>query len=281
METTKLAKSDFLDILFDARNKDYGAYDLRRRYDRRVRNAVLGMGGLVLLVIGGYTVSTKLLASDEVNHRVIVPAEIIELKNIPKEEKPLTPPPTIRQPAPAASKPTIQYVAFKIEKDEKVHPDEVPPKVDDLKNPAIGFKTDPNGDPNGADNGIENGLKGGTDVIEAPKVEVREEIRSFVEIMPEFPGGEEALAKFLRNNLRYPPMAIDNGVQGTVFVKFVVRGDGEITDVELMGAKKGAGLDDEALRVVKKMPKWKPGRQNGQSVPVYFNLPIKFHLEGD
>ena len=281
METTKLATSDFLDILFDARNKDYGAYELRRRYDRRVRNAVLGMGGLVLLVIGGYTVSTKLLASGEVKHRLIVPAETIELKNIPKEEKPLTPPPTIRQPAPAASKPTIQYVAFKIEKDENVKPDEEAPKNEDLKNPAIGFKTDPNGDPNGAENGIENGLKGGTDVIEAPKVEVREEIRSFVEIMPEFPGGEEALAKFLRNHLRYPPMAIDNGVQGTVFVKFVVRGDGEITDVELMGQKKGAGLDEEALRVVKKMPKWKPGRQNGQSVPVYFNLPIKFHLEGE
>ncbi|RPE12731.1 energy transducer TonB [Chitinophaga lutea] len=281
METTKLEKSDFLDILFDARNKDYGAYELRRRYDRRVRNAVLGMGGLVLLVIGGYTISTKLLASGEVNHKVIVPADIIELKNIPKEEKVLTPPPTIRQPAPAASKPTVQHVVFKIEKDENVKPEDEPMKNADLKDPAIGFKTDLNGDPNGSDNGIENGLKGGNDVIEAPKAEKKEDIPTIVEIMPEFPGGQDALAKFLRNNLRYPPMAIDNAVQGTVFVKFVVRGNGEITDVELIGVKKGAGLDEEALRVVKKMPKWKPGRQNGQSVPVYFNLPIKFHLEGE
>lgn len=278
METTKLLRSDFLDILFNDRNKDYGAYDLRRRYDKRVRNAVMGMTGIVLLIIGGYTVSTRLIASDEVRVPVKPIFTETKLERIVEPEKVFTPPPTVRQPAPALSKPTVQHTTFKIEKDELVTPDEEVKKIDDLKESAIGFKTDPNGDPNGADNGLPDGVKGGT-VIEAPKAEKRDEPFIIVEIMPEFLGGEAALRKFLENNLRYPGMAVDNEVEGVVMVRFVVQANGEISGVELAGVKKGAGLDEEALRVVKKMPKWKPGRQGGQNVPVYFNLPISFKLQ--
>lgn len=279
METTKLLKSDFLDILFDDRNKDYGAYELRRRYDRRVRNAVLGMSAIVIIVIGGYTVSSRLMASSEV--APVKPViTITEISNIVEEKPPVTPPPTVREPAPAMSKPTVKHTAFVVAPDDKVQPDDELKKNADLKDDVtIGFKTDASGDPDGADSGIPDGLKGGTNVIEAPKADKKDEIRTFVEIMPEFPGGEEALARFLKNNLHYPGMAIDNGIQGIVFVKFVVRDTGEISDVELAGAKKGAGLDEEAMRVVKKMPKWKPGKQNGQMVSVYFNLPINFRLE--
>lgn len=279
METTKLLRSDFLDILFDDRNKEYGAYDLRRRYDKRVRNAVMGMTGVVLLIITGYTVSSRLMASDEVN--VTVKPVIVEtrLEKIVEEKKVFTPPPTIHRPAPAVSKPTIQHVVFRIEKDENVQPHEEPVKNDALIDKAIGFKTDANGDPNGSDNGVPDGIKAGSDVIEAPKVEKRDEPFIFVEIMPEFPGGEEALRKFLMNNVRYPGAAVENGIEGMVLVKFVVQANGEIANVELAGAKKGAGLDDEAIRVVKKMPKWKPGRQGGRNVPVYFNLPINFKLD--
>ena len=279
METTKLLQSDFLDILFDDRNKDYGAYELRRRYDRRVRSAVLGMSAIVLVLIGGYSVSTRLMASDEVK---IPPRPVVtetRLERIPEEKPAYTPPPPVRQPAPAISKPMVQHTTFKIDRDENVRPEDEPQKNADLEKVAIGFETNPNGDPNGADNGLADGLTGGSDVIEAPKAVERDQPQIFVEIMPEFPGGEEALAKFLRNNLRYPGMASENGIQGVVFVKFVVRATGEISDVEVVGAKKGAGLDEEALRVVKKMPKWKPGKQNGQHVSVFFNLPINFRLE--
>ncbi|WP_343701276.1 TonB family protein [Chitinophaga sp.] len=279
METTKLLKSDFLDILFDDRNKDYGAYELRRRYNGRVRSAVLGMSAIVLIVIGGYTASSRLMASNEVNVPLRPVITETKLTNIVEEKPVFTPPPTVREPAPAISRPTVKHATFVIKPDEDVRPEDEPGKNADLEKVAIGVKTDLSGDPNGADNGIPEGVTGGSNVVEAPKVEKKDEVQTFVEIMPEFPGGEAALARFLTNNLRYPGMAAENGVQGVVFVKFVVRATGEISDVELIGAKKGAGLDEEALRVVKRMPKWKPGKQNGQHVSVYFNLPINFKLQ--
>ncbi len=103
------------------------------------------------------------------------------------------------------------------------------------------------------------------------------EIFQVVEDQPEFPGGEQALFNYLSKSIKYPPMAKDAGVQGIVYVTFVVEPDGNITNVKVLRGI-GAGCDDEALRVVKAMPKWKPGKQRGKSVRVQFNLPIRFTL---
>lgn len=107
---------------------------------------------------------------------------------------------------------------------------------------------------------------------------VEEEIFTIVETMPEFPGGgQEALFKFLQKEMKYPQVAKENGIQGTVFVNFVVGQDGKIRDVKVLrGVNKM--LDDEAVRVVKAMPSWKPGKQRGKPVSVSYNLPIKFTL---
>lgn len=107
---------------------------------------------------------------------------------------------------------------------------------------------------------------------------VEEEIFTIVETMPEFPGGgQEALFKFLQSEMKYPQVAKENGIQGTVFVNFVVGQDGKIRDVKVLrGVNKM--LDDEAVRVVKAMPAWKPGKQRGKPVSVSYNLPIKFTL---
>lgn len=277
METTKLLKSDFLDILFDDRNKDYGAYDLRRRYNKRVRNAVVGMTAIVALVIGGYTVSTRLMASDK---EVYIPKDYVELP--PMEtvempvEKPVIPPPAAQTPPPAAA-PTVDAAIFRIDRDENVRPEDEVPKNADLTDKAIGL-ADIDGDPDGVDFGVPEGT-GGTGVVEALPVVEKERPFITVEIMPEFPGGEAALRKFLQDHIRYPVMAQDNGVSGMIFVRFVVGKDGRITEVETIGARKGAGLEEEAMRVVRKMPKWKPGRQNGENVPVYFNLPVNFRMQ--
>lgn len=277
METTKLLNSDFIDILFDDRNKDYGAYELRRKYNKRVRNAVMGMSAIVVVVIGGYLISSNLIASDKTHEALITydEPEMIEAKL--KEEPPVyTPPPPIQEPPPAA-KATADAAIFKIAPDEDVKPEDEVPKNEDLKEKVIGV-ANADGDPNGVDFEVPDGVKGGTGIIEAPKAAEKEKIHTFVEIMPEFPGGEAALMKFLRNNTNYPSMASDNGISGTVFVKFVVDKNGEINNVMVEGAKKGGGLEEEAIRVVKKMPKWKAGKQNGESVAVYFNLPINFKL---
>ena len=99
-----------------------------------------------------------------------------------------------------------------------------------------------------------------------------------VESMPEFPGGESALYKYLAENIKYPQMAKESGIQGRVFVTFVVERDGSVTDVRVLRGI-GGGCDEEAIRVVKGMPKWSPGKQRGKPVRVQYNLPVKFTLQ--
>ncbi len=113
-------------------------------------------------------------------------------------------------------------------------------------------------------------------IVEEEEIE-EEQIFTIVEDDPEFPGGQAALMQYLQSNLRYPTMAREAGIQGTVFVTFVVERDGSITDVRVLRGV-GGGLDEEAIRVVRNMPAWTPGRQRGQAVRVQFNLPIRFVL---
>ncbi len=105
-----------------------------------------------------------------------------------------------------------------------------------------------------------------------------QQIFQVVENMPEFPGGRAALMKYLATNIKYPPYAKEAGIQGRVFINFVVERDGSITAVKVLRGI-GGGCDEEAVRVVKAMPKWKPGMQRGKPVRVSFNLPVKFTLQ--
>lgn len=123
-----------------------------------------------------------------------------------------------------------------------------------------------------------------TTVVEHRPVMIQQEeevaedvIFTVVEDNPTFPGGETALMRYLSDNMRYPTMAREAGIQGTVFVTFVVERDGSVTDVRILRGI-GGGCDEEAVRVVRNMPKWAPGRQRGQAVRVQFNLPIRFVL---
>jgi protein TonB len=108
--------------------------------------------------------------------------------------------------------------------------------------------------------------------------EEERQIFMVVESMPEFPGGEPALYKYLAENIKYPQMAKESGIQGRVFVTFVVERDGRVTDVRVLRGI-GGGCDEEAIRVVAAMPKWAPGKQRGKPVRVQYNLPVKFTLQ--
>lgn len=279
MNATNIIKSDFLDILFDGRNKDYGAYDLRRSEDRRVRNAIIGTASIALVIIGGYVLSNNLMAADMHTRKdVIVPTAVLKELKIP-EDKPVTPPPPpVNTPPPPASS-SIRVVTPTITDDELVHEADEMPRLDSIGNKAIGLANTVGDDINGVDNPFaDNGVPGGN-VVEPPKAPEREVILSYVEIMPAYPGGEEALARFLQKNLKYPHLAQETGIEGKVFVQFVVNSEGKISDVQAVGAHKGGGLEEEAMRVVKLMPNWKPGKQNGQPVSVRYNLPIGFKLD--
>lgn len=113
------------------------------------------------------------------------------------------------------------------------------------------------------------------EVVEEPVIE---EIFTVVEQAPEFPGGTPEMYKYLGQNMKYPQMAKEAGVQGKVFVQFVVEKDGSITDTKVLRGI-GTGCDEEALRVVNKMPNWKPGKQRGKPVRVKYTLPVHFKLQ--
>jgi protein TonB len=116
-------------------------------------------------------------------------------------------------------------------------------------------------------------------VEEEPEEEKEDEIFVFVEDQPTFPGGDEARIKYLQENIKYPEMAKESGIQGTVYVTFVVEKDGRITNVKVLRGI-GGGCDEEAVRIIKNMPRWKPGKQRGRAVRAQFNMPIRFVLAG-
>lgn len=99
-----------------------------------------------------------------------------------------------------------------------------------------------------------------------------------VEVMPQYPGGDKAMQEFIRKELRYPAAAKDASIQGTVYVNFVVDATGEVGNIKLIRGI-GGGCDEEAMKMVSKMPRWKPGRQNGKNVPVSMTIPVQFKLQ--
>lgn len=156
-----------------------------------------------------------------------------------------------------------------VKKQEEVREEEEEPvKVEDIK--ADISTVTQEGDPNAKI--VEEPVVAEAPVVEEPKV------FTFVEQNPEFPGGDGELIKFLQKNISYPQMERDNDIQGKVLLRFVVMEDGSVADVNVMRGV-SPGLDKEAVRVVKMLPKFKPGRQQGKPVRVYFNLPVVFKLQ--
>jgi protein TonB len=201
----------------------------------------------------------------------------VTLAEPPPLDKNTPPPPPPPELPPPPKKATIAFVKPVVKKDEKVIEEAPPPDVEDLKDIEISTKTQ-----EGSDDGVPEGLE---DVVEeAPPAVVEEvvekpqEVFKVVEQMPQFPDGEAALFKFINDNIKYPAVARENGIEGKVFVKFIVEADGSVTNVEVV-RDIGGGCGEEAMRVVKKFPKWNPGKQRGRPVRVFFNLPVQFRLQ--
>ena len=261
MDINKILSSDYIDIIFEGRNKSYGGYELRKNYYKRVLRSLM-----VLLGIG---LATAAYAIINMNVRVekkvtAVKKEVVLAELPPVDPKKLPPPP----PPPPPVKPTVKFTPPVIKKDEEVKEEEVPPPQKEIT--ASGPK-DEKGDPNGIDPGIV-APSTGTGVVAAPAAPA---IFSYVE-QPPVSGYD--LTAYLSKNIHYPDAAREANIEGRVIVKFVVNEDGSISDVQVVRGI-GSGCDEEAKRVVMAMPKWKPGKQNGKAVKVYFTQPISFKLE--
>ena len=262
------------DIVFQNRNKSYGAYILRADYQNVIKKAlIIGIGIFCLAIL-----TPILWAKVDRKDKIIVVAEVIDVNELPKDEvkpiEPVTPPPPV-EPEPQA-KSQIRFTEPEIIDDSKAT--ELPPDQDALSE-AVNIGTQniigvdepiPTEDPDA-------NKSSQPEMPVAIKVDESNQIFTAVEQNPEFMGGMDALLKFLQKNLRYPTPAVNANVGGKVFMQFVVGQDGSITKVDVLKGI-GFGCDEEAQRVVKLMPRWSPGKQSGRPVAVRYTLPISFQL---
>jgi protein TonB len=277
MEVNKILSADVLDIIFEGRNKEYGAYQLRKTYNKRLVTSLLIVGGLCLLLFVGYIVSSLLENNTEAKNVVVQDVQLEEIKQEEKKEEPPPPPPP-KPPEP----PKVEMAKFtppKIVKDEEVKEEEKPPEVEKLEETKIGTMNQAGEKDEGiVAPPVDDGGKG---VVEAPRKDDEDWDKTFtkVEIESEYPGGAAAWQRYLNRNLRYPQEAIDNEVQGAVVVQFIVDKEGNVSDVEAISGPQE--LRPEAVRVIKKSGKWTPAVQNGRQVKSYKKQPIVFRLESE
>jgi len=248
----------FDEIVFENRNKEYGAYTIRKKYNRTVLWAML----VGVTILGSVIITPYVMAT--VSERRIVKEEKAVQAEMEKLDQPLeeiAPPPP--PPPPAEAQAQVKYVA--------------PVVVDSVKvEDQTGFATVDEVQETLQDEAV-------VEVVEEVKEEVQEEVVEevflVVEEMPSFGSGDaNGFRSFVSSNMRYPEVAAENGIQGRVFVQFVVEADGRLTNVKVIRGVDPA-LDREAVRVIESSPKWNPGKQRGKPVRVSYTFPITFVLQ--
>jgi protein TonB len=272
MEMGKILSADVLDIIFDQRNKEYGAYDLRKNYQRRLTKSLSVTMLVVVLVCLTYILlgSMKSDSGKEVLVHDLALEKIIE-KEKPAEKIPI-PPQKIIPPQEIKMLKSTPPIIVKGE----VPDDEKPPLNDDLDNAKIGTVNTDGKD----DIGIVAPVEEGKAVVAVPeKHDNGDETFRKVEIDARYPGGMEAWRAFLFRRLVYPQEAADEKIQGTVYVQFIVDREGNVSDVNAISGP--PELYAAAVSVIKKSGKWEPGIQNGQKVKSYKNQPLTFKLNDD
>jgi periplasmic protein TonB len=275
MEINKILSADVLDIIFEGRNKEYGAYQLRKTYNKRLMTALIVTAAIIVLSFGGYILSNLFNTDGDKKDMVVQDVQLEEIKQEEKKEEPPPPPPP-KPPEP----PKVEMAKFtppKIVKDEEVKEEEKPPEVEKLEETKIGTVNQEGVKDEGiVAPPVEDAGKG---VVEAPKKVEEDWDKTFtkVEIESEYPGGSAAWQRYLNKTLRYPQDAIDNEIQGTVVIQFIVDKEGNVSDVEAISGPEE--LRSEAVRVIKKSGKWTPAVQNGRQVKSYKKQPIVFRLE--
>ena len=271
MKTTNLAYATLDDIVFEGRNHEYGAYLLRRNYHQNLWRGTLLSISVFMLLLCIPLVKNLLFPPVVQIPAPVKPATKITIIDVVLPEEKITPPVQPQQVEQQQVK-TTQQTEYVIK--EKLTKPSTILTQEEMGKTNIGTTTQ---------EGLE-GVKppvdlpagpattGGTTLPEPPPVFVA------AEVMPEFPGGYAALQKYLMKNLEYPALARRNNVEGTVILAFVVNTVGEISDIQVIKSL-GAGTDEEAKRVIKAMPRWSPGKNNGVAVNVKFVVPVRFAIQ--
>jgi len=257
---------DFDELVFQDRNQAYGAYVLRREYPKNVLKSLLIGVALIASILAIPYLSNYFRKGKTTNYYPPVTDSIIIIDPPPIKPK------VDETENKGGKKPEGNLKKFNTIAIVPEFVEDTMPTNDDFK----GF--DPS-NVNNVGNGPGNFVDGpgeGNDLPTGTNTDSTYGI-IFIEQVPEFPGGEKAMYKFLDDNIEYPEYARNIGLEGKVYVSFVVDQFGNLTQINTPRPV-GGGLDDEALRVIKMMPRWKPGKMNGRPVKVKYNLPIVFRL---
>lgn len=277
-----LSSKEWRDLIFEGKNKDFGAYKLREgsesRHNKAFLYVLMGLIALGLLIFGylKYEAYKTQKAEEEARALLAQQQKLAQMEQEKEEEKEEE----VEQVEIEEVKPEAPQLATQLMTELLLT--DTPKEENELKT---------NEDIKQDNSVMSTFTQAGSDDVnlikehkeeviqEKPKEEKKkEEVFVHVEQMPKFPGGDAELYKFIGNNLQYPAMAIENNVQGKVIVQFVVTKDGSIGNVKVVRSV-DRDLDNEAVRVCKKLPKFIPGKQNGQAVNVWYTLPVTFKLQ--
>lgn len=275
MSKVDLISNAWCDLVFEGRNQEYGAYRLRKSTGKR------NIWSIVIVLIAAVVIFSAIAIKNviQANQRVAVTTAVeissIQTKKQAKVEKKA--PVKIEQPKQVEKvKSSIKFTAPVIKKDEDVKPEEEMKNQDDLQKTktTIGAFTVVGNDE------VDGEVLKAKEEIAQPEPPKEEENKVFdvVEELPSFPGGQGALMQWLRDNIEYPVIAAENGIEGRVIVQFIVSKSGSISNVNVVRGV-DPSLDKEAVRVVSNMPNWTPGKQNGTTVNVRYTLPVTFKLQ--
>ena len=278
MAKIDLISNEWADIVFQGRNKVYGAYQLRRGTGKRNIWSMVFVAAVAAVAYLGLAAYNSYQAAQKAKFEAEMEASLIETKKQAKVEKKTEAPKVEQVQKVEKVKSSIAFTPPVIKKDSEVKPEEEMKTQDELKETktAIGAF-----DVKGNDEAGGTVLKAVEDIAtpEPPKQEAEQnKVFDVVEQQPQYPGGMGALNQWLGSNIKYPVMAAENGIEGRVVVQFVVERDGSVSGVHVVRGV-DPSLDKEATRVVAQMPKWIPGKQNGSAVRVKYTVPVTFRLQ--
>ena len=265
MAKIDLTSFEWRELVFQGKNKEYGAYKLRSDSDKRHNVAMI-----IIAVVAVVGFSLPKLIEMATPKQKIVNVDVMKMstldkavvKNDVKKVEPVAPPPALKS--------SIKFVAPVIAKDEEVK--EEFKSQEQLTNTKVAISI--------AD--VKGNDEKGKDIADikqtVTQIEEPDHVYQVIEQMPQYPGGESELMSYIAKNLKYPVIAQENGIQGKVILRFVVSKSGQVDKIEVVRSLDPA-CDKEAVRVVKTLQRWIPGKQNGVNVSVYYTLPIAFKLE--
>jgi periplasmic protein TonB len=258
LDPLKPTNESLHDIVFRDRNRDYGAYQFRKKYGRTLLWSVIF--GVIVYLTGIFipfalyflNESGKLEDNDFVYEVEYMPINPPESNDLDELARALAKPPDEVQQAPVVTDTVIP--------EKEVKPPVEPPE-----------KKEDSSDADSA--GASGGIKGGTGAGDASG------IATVIDVYPRFPGGDESRLAFLKRNVKYPLAAMQSGVQGVVVVVFIIERDGTLSNIQIERGI-GGGCDEESVRVVKMMPLWEPGKRQGKAVRVMVRMPVVFRIPG-